>query len=86
MNKKFTLILLIIIFLPFSAQAKNCTGKMLNPISDICWSCILPISIGAIPVVPGKTADTPNFPSPVCICPKAGPPYYRIGIAIGYFF
>ena len=25
-----------------------CHGRFVNPITDICWSCILPISIGSI--------------------------------------
>ena len=28
-----------------AAGAATCTGKFPNPITDICWSCILPISI-----------------------------------------
>jgi len=66
------------------ANAKACTGRPVNPITDICWSCILPITIGAAPVVPGITPDTINFPSPICLCPKAGGLPIP-GIAVGYF-
>ena len=79
-------ILISIIFLIANAsEAKQCTGRMVNPITDICWSCVLPISIGAGPVVPGKTADTLNFPSPLCVCPAPPPIFVRPGIAIGYW-
>jgi hypothetical protein len=30
-----------------AAGAATCTGKFPNPITDICWSCILPLSIGS---------------------------------------
>jgi len=30
-----------------AAGIATCTGKFPNPVTDICWSCILPISIGA---------------------------------------
>ena len=32
------------------AGTATCTGKFPNPITDICWSCILPISIGSAPI------------------------------------
>ena len=36
--------------LPALSQATDsltCTGRFPNPITEICWSCILPISIGS---------------------------------------
>lgn len=63
--------------------AKTCTGRMINPITDICWECMFPITIGAIPIVQGTRADTINPPSPVCVCPGkiAGLP--QVGMTIG---
>ena len=29
-----------------AADSLTCTGRFPNPITDVCWSCILPISIG----------------------------------------
>ena len=26
----------------------KCTGSFVNPITDICWSCLFPISIGRL--------------------------------------
>jgi conjugal transfer pilus assembly protein TraU len=33
---------------PASADAGpgRCTGSFVNPITDICWSCLFPISVG----------------------------------------
>lgn len=78
-------ILILTFFTPIIVQAKTCTGRMVNPITDICWACILPITIGTAPVVPGRTSDTLNFPSPVCICPAPPPLFVRIGVAVGYW-
>ncbi len=66
------------------SYAVNCTGRMFNPITDVCWDCIFPISIGPVPLgtYPNRR-DTDNFPSPVCVCPKAGVP--TPGVAIGFF-
>lgn len=77
----------ILIFYTFgfyiSANAKTCTGKMINPVSDICWECMFPITIGDIPIVPGKRSDTSNPKNPICTCPGKllGAPLP--GIAIG---
>ena len=30
-----------------AADSLTCTGRFPNPITEICWSCILPISIGS---------------------------------------
>lgn len=30
-----------------------CAGKFVNPITDICWNCLFPMTIGNVPVFPG---------------------------------
>jgi conjugal transfer pilus assembly protein TraU len=81
----FLTISIFIFFAASVAEAKKCTGRMVNPITDICWACVLPITIGSAEVVPGQTADTPNFPDPVCICPAPPPIFVRVGLAVGYW-
>ena len=46
---RFILVFLVVLItVPgMSAGVATCTGKFPNPITDICWSCILPISIGS---------------------------------------
>ena len=52
-----------------AAGTATCTGKFPNPITDICWSCILPISIGSARIANfGDQEDTDNPSSPVCSC------------------
>ena len=52
---------------PVSAQA--CTGRFVNPVSDVCWECLFPISIGPVSIVSASGApDTPNPSSPICLC------------------
>ena len=53
----------------------------MNPISDVCWECLFPISIG--PITIGSVSgvlDTPNPSSPICLC---GSPIPRIGLSLG---
>ena len=63
------------------ASAQSCTGRFVNPISDVCWECLFPISIG--PIAIGSVSgvlDTPNPSSPICLC---GSPIPRIGLSLG---
>ena len=51
--------LLLIILIIESVQADNgvqskCVGKFANPITDICWSCLFPITIGGLRVSPNN--------------------------------
>ena len=49
--------------------------------TDVCWECLFPISIG--PIRMGNAAgapDTPNPGSPICYC---GNPIPRIGLSLG---
>lgn len=60
-------------------SASECSGHFANPITDVCWSCLFPLSIGSSKVASGKNADTKNPKNPVCVCDK------RIGLSIGYW-
>ncbi|MCG2583883.1 TraU family protein [Massilia sp. TS11] len=59
-----------------------CVGKFPNPITDICWSCILPISIGSVSLGGANgQEDIANPPSPVCTC-GTNPTF---GLSVGFW-
>ncbi len=62
----------------------TCYGRYPNPVTDICWQCIFPISIGAFSMDMGQE-DIENPGSPVCYCPIPTPPYVRTGISVGFW-
>ena len=69
------------LFLPGAALGQACTGRFVNPLTDVCWECLFPISIGAVGIGAAAGApDTPNPPSPLCYC---GTPIPRIGLSVG---
>nr|WP_283387126.1 TraU family protein [Escherichia coli] len=35
---------------PAASADSACEGRFVNPITDICWSCIFPLSLGSIKV------------------------------------
>jgi len=61
----------------------TCSGHFINPVTDVCWSCLLPITIGSTPVARGDLPDTPNPNSPTGVCPSGM--LWRIGLNMGYW-
>jgi conjugal transfer pilus assembly protein TraU len=53
--------------------AATCEGKFINPLTDICWSCVFPLSIGAASVASLGQEDIANPADPVCACPGIPP-------------
>ena len=60
----------------------KCTGKFVNPITDVCWSCLFPLSVGGLKIMPSDRPDTDNPDLPICAC---GSPLPRIGVAMGFW-
>ena len=52
------------------SKAKRCKGDFINPITDVCWECLFPITIGSIELKGSDKPDTRNPSSPVCVCTK----------------
>lgn len=46
----------------------RCQGRFINPVTDICWSCLFPMTLGGMKMVGGRE-DTPNPSGLVCECP-----------------
>ena len=65
-----------------AGTSTTCTDQFPNPITDICWSCILPISIGPAEIGNfGSQEDIPNPSLPVCSC-VVNP---VIGLTVGFW-
>lgn len=72
-------VLLAVLISTSTANAK-CNARFLNPITEVCWDCIFPISIGGFRFFNNRP-DTPNPSFPICLCWNGIFP--RIGLAIG---
>lgn len=68
-----------------SVAGAACSGHFINPLRDVCWRCLLPITLGAVPVYPGPLPDTPNPTLPVSLCPAPPPVMVRLGLNLGYW-
>ena len=62
-----------------------CTGHFINPITDICWSCLFPLTLGNVPLWRSSYPDTPNPSLPISVCPKPPPVFMQVGLNIGYW-
>lgn len=78
----FHLFLAMYLFTNGSYASGTCQGSFVNPITDVCWSCLFPITIGSMTAVSGNLKDTPNPSSPLCAC---GSPIIRPGISVGFW-
>lgn len=82
MKTKLSLLLFVFTLLVSSNCAlAKCTGKFVNPLTDICWDCIFPISIGNVKSG-GKNPDTDNPSNPICMCSE---PFPRVGVSVGFW-
>ncbi len=83
MLSKLKLALGVMLWLGFSSTYANCEGNFVNPITDICWDCLFPISIGNMNVVSADYPDTKNPSVPIEICLEGVIP--RVGLNIGFW-
>ncbi len=60
----------------------SCQGSFVNPVTDVCWGCMFPLSLGSLDIWPSSRADTDNPDLPICAC---GTPVPRIGLAVGFW-
>ena len=70
---------------PVASADAACEGRFVNPITDICWRCMFPLSLGSTKVTGGDLPDTSNPGSPIQFCPMPPPVFQRVGLAIGYW-
>lgn len=65
--------------------SKACSGRFVNPINDICWNCLFPLSIGPTRVSGGNREDTPNPRHIPCLCPRPPLLIPVPGIPVGFW-
>lgn len=60
----------------------SCNGKFINPVTDVCWSCVMPITLaGGIPIdFTDEQRDMTSAPNDwICTCGT------DVGLPIGFF-
>lgn len=77
-NNILSVLLGLLFTTAYADVPKICNGSFVNPVTDVCWSCLFPMSLGSMSAF-GDNPDTPNPRWPVCTCGL------RLGLTIGYW-
>lgn len=65
-----------------SAATTTCTGKFMNPITDICWSCTFPMKVGGSTVMDfGQEDFDSGVTNALCACQS--PP--KVGLSVSFY-
>tara|TARA_B100000614_G_scaffold168859_1_gene150454 strand:- start:1549 stop:2535 length:987 start_codon:yes stop_codon:yes gene_type:complete len=70
--KKHVSLLLLTFLVSSQVAGGACQGKFLNPITDVCWKCIFPITIMGVHVHTGGGIDAGGSRQPLCSCKGIG--------------
>lgn len=73
------IILLFVLYASVVLADPACHGRFINPITDVCWTCLFPLSLGSASMYSGQLPDTKNPTSPICHCT------HRIGLSVGFW-
>lgn len=72
-------VIMLLLVMMSTLEAK-CRGKFVNPITDICWECLFPITVASAKVTSG--ADFTDYSKVVCTCPGFPP---KVGIPMSFW-
>jgi len=65
-----------------ASATPTCSGRFANPITDICWRCMLPIRFGGAALLSMGQEDTPNpGGAAICTCPSQ----LRVGFKVSFW-
>ena len=80
------MLIMLIVCVSTEAFGKvGCVGRMMNPVTDVCWKCLFPITIAGLKIVSSPMPDTNSPRDVLCACPRAGIPIPIPGIPIGFW-
>ena len=82
----FSLVASLLLSANVSQAGLGCSGRFLNPVTDTCWMCFFPITIGGAKIGAGfYDLSGVSTPPPICTCPMPPPIFVRVGIGITYW-
>lgn len=61
--------------------AGDCPSALINPVTDVCWGCTMPLTIGSVAIgnIGGHRDIDSNPSNPICNCGL------NVGVAIGFW-
>ncbi|CAG7600090.1 TraU protein [Hyalomma marginatum] len=82
---KLLMFIIIILLGNYSDASIDCTGRFVNSITDVCWKCLFPITIGGVKIVPSSITDSQSSKQIICFCPRPWIPAPVPGIPVGFW-
>ena len=80
--KPFFFIFLFLVMI--QPMYSTCVGRFVNPITDVCWKCVFPITIMGLDVMRGN--PSPQAPrTPICVCNRPPLNIPVPGIPVGFW-
>ena len=76
-------LLLIVLFYFLTARTAEaaCSGRIINPVSDICWSCLMPIKVAGTTLSSSGVSDPDTDAPSLCVCQKGPVPQAGINMS-----
>lgn len=74
---------LLLAGVPVLAASAQCVGHFPNPITDICWSCMFPVSLGGKGLMVNAQEDNASTASTACACASGS--HVTVGVNIGFW-
>lgn len=74
-----TLLFLLLAFQTVEGAEKS--GRLVNPISDVCWECLFPITVAGVNTTPNHP-DFVKYKKRICSCAGVPP---KIGIPVSFW-
>lgn len=70
-------------FVWMASGALGCTGRVMNPVTDVCWSCLFPIQVAGATLSRAGVSDPPTDAPAVYTCQSGA--LLRAGVNLSFF-
>lgn len=84
MGKRFFLGMILFLCASLPCQAGSCHGRFVNPVTDICWKCVFPMTIMGIKIVGGNPSPEESK-DPICFCKRPHIPVPLPGLPVSFW-
>lgn len=77
--------LIALLMAPRAAHAVCAPGHMINPVTDVAWQCVFPVSVWGDTFDGGDHPPDNEPPPPICDCPGKDGAEYGFGFVVGFW-
>ena len=84
--KQLTVLFLVFLSMKYHVAFATCYGRITNPITDVCWECAFPITVGQnTSLVSGSGfADVTTDADSMCSCVTNGAVTFGMNLGLSF--